>query len=174
MEKAAQTRRDDGQLHEALSRQPRASSQPAFVDHRPAAAAQRALADGIKHSPKALAQSRQLKGLLGSTAQLAGGAEDEELQMKASPGAAVLQMQQTDVCLKSASGTYDDAEGVQKTFDFKEGAKGSDVIANTKSHPNAMQDKEALAEAYLKKQREIPKTATNVVFTDCTTYGIKK
>lgn len=86
---------------------------------------------------------------------------------------AVIQRQRTDVCLRSASGTYTDSAGAQQTFTFRQGGKGTDVIANTKSHPNAMQDNEALAEKYLKKYGEIPKDATNVVFTACDTYGIK-
>jgi hypothetical protein len=87
--------------------------------------------------------------------------------------AAVRQLQQTEVCLKSATGTYT-LDGVVTPFTFLQGSKGSDVMVTTKSHPNNMVVEQQMAETYLKKQKVIPKTATSVTFTTCETYGIKK
>ncbi len=86
----------------------------------------------------------------------------------------VAQLQQTDVCLKSASGTYTDAEGTSQTFTFRQGSKGSDVLFTTKSHPKGHIDHSAEVIDYLKKQREIPDGATNIALTSYDTYGIKK
>ncbi len=101
-----------------------------------------------------------------------GAGHSSGLQRKAAAG--VLQLQQTDVCLRSASGTYTTPENDTPTaFDFRQGSKGSDVMTTTKSHPNKQSDQQALAERYLKKVGEIPRDAT-VTFTSCVTYGIKK
>lgn len=84
----------------------------------------------------------------------------------------VAQLQQTKVCLKSATGTYTDANGTAQAFAFQQSSKGSDVLFTTKSHPGHIDYSEQVI-AYLKKQNEIPSTATNVVLTAHDTYGIK-
>jgi hypothetical protein len=119
-------------------------------------------------------------------ARAAAGAVSSEVRVAATPVASnnsglqrkaigsVLQLQQTDVCLKSAAGTYTTPNNATPTaFNFSEGSKGSDVMQTTKSHPSKQSDKERMAESYLKKMKEIPRDAT-VTFTSCDTYGIKK
>ena len=90
-------------------------------------------------------------------------------------GNSVAQLQQTDVCLKSATGTYtiSGTPGTQ-AFTFRESSKGSDVLERTQSHPKGKVDYSAKAEKYLQKIKVIPKNATGVVFTDIDTYGVKK
>jgi Domain of unknown function (DUF4157) len=84
----------------------------------------------------------------------------------------VVQRQQTDVCLKSASGTYD-LNGTPGTFNFTQSSKGSDVLFTTKSHPSGYIDHSDKVIKYLKKQKVIPNDATNIVVTAHDTYGIK-
>lgn len=66
----------------AAERTSRPSSGIIVVDHRPEAIAQRKLADAIHHSPYKVAQRKQLRSMFGEAAQLKGGLEEEELQMK--------------------------------------------------------------------------------------------
>ncbi len=87
----------------------------------------------------------------------------------------VAQLQQTKVCLKSASGTYklpDDE--TTHNFSFKESAKGSDVLETTKSHPKGKVDYTDKIIKLLQKDGTIPKKATNITLSAIDTYGIKK
>ncbi len=86
----------------------------------------------------------------------------------------VVQRQQTDIALKSASGTYIDNKKKKQTFSFKQTGKGSDIIAKTNSHPKGFVDYSDTIIKYLKKYGEIPKDATGIVLTSQDTYGIKK
>jgi len=86
----------------------------------------------------------------------------------------VVQRQQTDIALKSASGTYIDNKKKKQTFSFKQTGKGSDIIAKTNSHPKGFVDYSDTIIKYLKKYGEIPKDATGIVLASQDTYGIKK
>jgi len=54
----------------------------AFVDNRPAAAAQRKLADALRDSPGMVAQRLQLRGVFGDAAQFRGGPEDTRADLE--------------------------------------------------------------------------------------------
>jgi hypothetical protein len=83
----------------------------------------------------------------------------------------VIQMQQTKLFLKKASGTYTTAAGVVgQTFDFV-GNKAQ--FDKTNSHPKGHVNYEAKIAAYLMGINFIPPGATNVIFTECDTFGQK-
>ncbi|WP_300032049.1 hypothetical protein [uncultured Roseobacter sp.] len=126
-------------------------------------------------APGRASPDRSLSALSQRAAQSPAALRAGALQKSAAAAVlqrAVVQFQQTKVCLSSASGTYT-LNGVAGTFAFQQGSKGSDVMVRTKSHPKSQQDKEALAQTYLIRQKYIPRGATNIAFTECSTYGIK-
>ncbi|QUJ69635.1 hypothetical protein KDD30_23160 (plasmid) [Photobacterium sp. GJ3] len=86
----------------------------------------------------------------------------------------VAQRQRTDVCLKSAEGTYrlgNNPENI--AFDFREDSKGGTVIVTTKSHPKYRVDYTSQVIAILKNNGTIPRDA-EAINIDFITYGIKK
>lgn len=87
----------------------------------------------------------------------------------------VIQRQQTDVCLKSANGTYKlNGDEATHNFTFRESSKGSDVLVTTQSHPKGRIDYTDKIIKLLKKDGTIPKSAEDIVLTASDTYGIKK
>ncbi|MDO6708345.1 hypothetical protein [Photobacterium sp. 1_MG-2023] len=86
----------------------------------------------------------------------------------------VAQRQRTDVCLKSAEGTYRLGNNPEKIdFYFREASKGDTVIVTTKSHPKGKVDYTSQVIAILKNNGTIPRDAVDIQI-DYDTYGIKK
>jgi len=82
----------------------RSSAAAVLADHRPAAAAQRAMIAGVRAAPAMVAQRRSLEAAFGPSAQLVAqraGPEDE-LQMKRAPGVAQLAGPEDELQMKAA------------------------------------------------------------------------
>ncbi|MEO1260036.1 MAG: hypothetical protein AAFZ15_14680 [Bacteroidota bacterium] len=153
-----------------------------FVDKRPEFATQRKLNEVVNNSSQ-VKKVTQLQAMANSYATQ----HSSTIQRKADnmgsfsnlsstkPGYSnVIQRQQTDVALRSASGTYTDSTGQSQSFSFAQSSKGSDIIHTTKNHPQGKVDYTSTIISYLQKQGYIPKDATNIVLSSQDTYGIKK
>ena len=92
MDRADRISANSQRTRAALAPAERSSAAAALTDHRPAAAAQRAIIAGVHTGPAMVAQRRSLEAAFGASAQLVAqrAAPEDELQMKRAPGVAQL------------------------------------------------------------------------------------
>jgi hypothetical protein len=112
MDRADRISANSQRARAALAPAQRASTASVLADHRPAAAAQRAMIDAVRAAPAMVAQRRSLEAAFGSSAQFGvaqrAGPEDE-LQMKRAPGVAPLESAEEELQMKAAPGVAERA-----------------------------------------------------------------